>query len=487
MPTKRYKLLQNHPYAKKGTIVEEYERKNSLGRVKVMIPDVQIINIPLGVEHDWLEEMKEEPLKAISLFASGGIGDLALRANGIDVLLANELLEDRASLLARNFPEAQVIGGDIWEKRDEIVEITKSRLGSASLDLVLATPPCQGMSKNGQGKLLQGIRDGKKPKYDIRNQLVIPTLDIICQLKPVTVVFENVPEMENTFIEDESGTPIKIVEYISRRLGKEYVGRAEVVQFADYGVPQRRARLITVFSRHPLLKDHFAKYRTLLPLRTHAKNGENGLQKWVSVREIIANLPPLDSQDKKSATSSIPFHRVPVLDEKKYYWIKHTPPERGAFDNQCINPKCRFQGNPTHGSERDTAGINKAKKDTPLNCLKCGSLLPRPYTEDKTGEKRIMFGYTSSYKRMSWDLPAPTLTTNMSYPCSDHKVHPEQNRVLSLYEAFKLHTLDSFDFVWEHRDGKPAKDTTIREVMGESIPPMGLFLIFKHLCAVSSG
>lgn len=423
-------------------------------------------------------------LRAVSLFASGGIGDLALRANGVRVLVANELLEDRASLLARNFQEARVITGDIWAKKDEIVSTTKRLLGDVELDLLLATPPCQGMSKNGQGKLLQGIREGKKPKFDVRNQLVIPTMDIVCKLKPVTVVFENVPEMENTLIEDENGLPVKIVDYIARRLGPKYQGRAEVVQFADYGVPQRRARLITIFSRHPRLKDYLAENDTLLPPRTHAKSGAEGLMRWVSVRDVIADLPPLDSGNKQTATSSLPYHRVPVLDSKKHFWIKNTPPERGAFDNQCVNPSCRFQGNPTHGSKRDGEGINKASKDTPLYCLKCGELLPRPYTEDEHGNKRIMFGYTSSYKRMTWDLPAPTLTTNMSYPCSDHKVHPEQHRVLSLHEAFKLHTLDRFEYVWEHADGKPAKDTTIREVIGESIPPMGLATIFKHLLGV---
>jgi len=56
----RYRLLQNHPYAKAGTIVDEYERKDYLGRVEVIISDVQIINIPLDVEHEWLEEVKED-------------------------------------------------------------------------------------------------------------------------------------------------------------------------------------------------------------------------------------------------------------------------------------------------------------------------------------------------------------------------------------------------------------------------------------------
>jgi DNA (cytosine-5)-methyltransferase 1 len=53
-------------------------------------------------------------LTAVSLFASGGIGDLALRANGIDVLVANELLPDRCEVLKYNYPETQVLEGDIW-------------------------------------------------------------------------------------------------------------------------------------------------------------------------------------------------------------------------------------------------------------------------------------------------------------------------------------------------------------------------------------
>jgi DNA (cytosine-5)-methyltransferase 1 len=48
-------------------------------------------------------------------------------------------------------------------------------LSGVELDILFATPPCQGMSKNGRGKLLQGIREGKKPSLDSRNRLIIPT------------------------------------------------------------------------------------------------------------------------------------------------------------------------------------------------------------------------------------------------------------------------------------------------------------------------
>lgn len=420
-------------------------------------------------------------LSAISLFASGGVGDLALRESGVDVLVANELLKERASIFRYNFPDTEMFDGDIWDLKDKIVEVTKKKLADRELDIVLATPPCQGMSKNGQGKLLQGIRDGKKPKVDFRNRLIIPTLEIIVKLHPKIVIFENVPEMRDTFIDDENGITVNIIDYIKDRLGKSYVGREEVVEFADLGIPQRRKRLITIFSREEILKEYFKSTGTFIPERTHANRGEGGLKKWVSVRETIGDVPSLNGKSEKLATSSIPFHNVQVLDPKKYIWIENTPPEGGAFHNQCINPKCLFQENPTHGSTRNAAGINRASNDTPLYCLRCNSLLPRPYTVDEDGSIRLMAGFTSAYKRMSWDLPSPTLTTNMCYPSSDHKLHPDQNRVLSLYEGFKLHTLDKFDFEWKHEDGRPARDTHIREIIGESIPPMAISIILKHL------
>ncbi len=425
-------------------------------------------------------------MKAITLFSSAGIGDLAIKKLGVEILVANELLEQRVRLHRRNFPKTEMIQGDVWEKADEIIEKTLSYLDGYELDFVFATPPCQGMSKNGQGKLLRGIREGKKPRFDERNQLIIPTLKIIKALKPKTVVFENVPEMRNTVILDENSNPINLIDYIESELGAAYTGRPHTVQFADYGIPQRRSRLITIYSRDEKLKKHFSLAQSFVPAPTHSNDQSSGLKPWVSVRDTIFHLPPLDAQDAKSATSEIAFHYVPVLDPKKYTWIENTPPEKGAFDNQCINPDCGFQGNLCHGSTKDNNGVNRANEDTPLFCEKCGNILPRPYTMLKDGSKRIMKGYTSAYKRMRWDLPAPTLTTNLSYPSSDHKLHPEQNRVLSLQEAFLLHTLDKFDYEWSYENQERAPDTVIKEVIGESIPPQAIYIILKHMLDVLS-
>ena len=88
---------------------------------------------------------------AISLFSSSGIGDLGLKANGIDTVIGCELLEDRMKLFHNNYPSAKCFQGDIWSLKDEITEYYKATYTESPF-LILATPPCQGMSSNGMGQ-----------------------------------------------------------------------------------------------------------------------------------------------------------------------------------------------------------------------------------------------------------------------------------------------------------------------------------------------
>jgi DNA (cytosine-5)-methyltransferase 1 len=423
-------------------------------------------------------------MKAISLFSSAGIGDLAFQKLPIKVLLSCELLEDRHQVYLQNFPKTFPITGDIWQLKDVIVEKTKELLSGDGLDILFATPPCQGMSKNGRGKLLQGIRDGKKPSLDSRNRLIIPTLEIARALKPRLVIFENVPEMESTLIEDSNGRLVPILELVAEMLGREYVGRGEIVEFADYGIPQRRQRLITVFSREPQFKENLQLLGSLLPARTHSQTKSGELKRWVTVRETISELPALDAKIAATARGKHPLHFVPLLDADKYFWVSNTPPEKQAFDNQCV--VCGFQENPGHYASHDENGINRTSKETPIRCVRCGELLPRPWVREGS-EVRLMKGYTSAYKRMAWDFPASALTTNFAYACSDNKVHPSQNRVLSIYEALLLHTVTDYKFEFKRKDGKPVGAGLIYHIIGESIPPRGLEIIFLHLIDLLNG
>lgn len=144
-------------------------------------------------------------MNAVSLFASSGTGDLWLRTNGISTVIANELLSERAALFQHNYPEAKVFNEDIWKCKDDIVSYYQDHFGAEELVPDPCDAPCQGMSSNGMGEMLNDYRKGLRPKFDERNRLILPALDIIAALKPQWVIFENVPNMQNTLIYDEDG------------------------------------------------------------------------------------------------------------------------------------------------------------------------------------------------------------------------------------------------------------------------------------------
>ena len=435
-------------------------------------------------------------LLGASLFSGAGIGDMGFRAAGIVFVAMCEIEQDRNALARTNFPETQHFAEDINTAQSAFCQAVTSGVAQrkGELFLISCTAPCQGMSKSGQGTLLNNIRKGKRPQLDPRNRLILPALRIICELQPQWVVFENVPEMRNTVIEDDAGKLRLILDIIDEALSPHYSGKAYDIEFADYGIAQRRQRLITVYTRDDTAKELFRKGIDMVPPPTHAKHPKGSMPKWISVVDALKDFPPLDSISAEKATSSMQFHRVPVLDPKKYEWIRHTPPGMSAFDNQCINPQCDCKDNPSHSTNRGDDGINRASKETPLYCAKCGALLPRPYTVEPDGSVRIMSGYTSAYKRMDSSLPAPALTRNLSYPCSDQKVHPYQNRVLSLAEAMTLQTISSYDYKWgpvilmvgnRQVHKKVAPDGLIRLVIGESVPPMFLQLLGEHIINMS--
>lgn len=421
---------------------------------------------------------------AISLFSSSGIGDLGLKENDIETVIACEILPERMKLFANNYPNAKCFNGDIWALKNDIIKAYRSKYKDAPF-LLLATPPCQGMSSNGMGKILNDLRKGLRPKMDERNRLIIPAVEIIKELEPEWVIFENVPNMMNTIIVDNKNQPINIVDYIKLQLYPKYVGVPEIIDVADYGVPQHRKRLITVLTRTAVGKSEFKQHGSLLPSATHAEKDSLLKKHWITLKEAIGNLPPLRAEVGKNIDRNNYLHKVPILDEKKLFWLDNTPEGETAFNNQCINPSCLFNKNKKHGSSQNLLGINKYNANTPLYCEKCGALLPRPYVEDKnTSEKRLMKGYTSAYKRMSWNAPASTLTQNFQFACSDNKVHPTQSRVLSLYEGLIIQSIANYSYSFSIA-GKFVSDSLIRETIGESVPPKIIDLICKHIISIS--
>ena len=119
----------------------------------------------------------------LSLFSNVGIAETYFDEIGIDIVLANEIEEKRCMFFSFQYPQTEMIVGDIrnQEIQNKICQLSKAK----GVDFIMATPPCQGMSSV-----------GKMDPFDPRNHLITNTIDIILNIKPKYVFLENVAAME---------------------------------------------------------------------------------------------------------------------------------------------------------------------------------------------------------------------------------------------------------------------------------------------------
>jgi len=487
-------------------------------------PNTSEVIIYLRQVYDFMElkTLDEETIFcSISTFSGGGIGDAGIEWGcKVPVISACELVPDRAGLIRHNYPDTHVFQGDIWELKQDIIKHAQSKLKDKSPWLFVMSPPCQGMSSNGVGRIRASMAVGKRPKEDERNRLVLPGVEIVEQLKPSWFLLENVRRMENTIITNEKGELENILDMLGRRLHPlGYTIRSAIIDFRDLGVPHHRQRLITIGCRIPEIvkklppvAEIFCKNPSPLhPIRTH---GVHGRFSHISMRESIGHMPALDSLTK-TVDDKDPYHQIPKWNQEHYFCMEHTPEGCTAFDNNtCIS--CGYTANLT--------------KD--VDCLECGKRLPKPQinveewecpdcnftlrksrTACKCGfirpnemkvsrNRRVVRGFKTSYRRLKWDSPASTLTMNSGVISSDMKGHPEQNRVLSVREILLLSSLEAHpgaNYEWDKKyqfrsvdeegglfyngDFKPK---LVRQVIGESIPPLAMNRIVGRLMDLDS-
>ena len=421
---------------------------------------------------------EEVSLVSGSLFSGGGVGDVGIEWGAkIPVLAACELVPSRAALIRSNFPDTKVFEGDVWKLQDAYVSHFKSKLEGKRPWLLTLSPPCQGMSSNGAGRISAAIRQGNRPEEDERNRLILPGINVLEQLKPDWFILENVRRMENTIIRNEKDQPESILDCLARRLHPlGYSIRANVLDFRAYGVPHHRSRLITIGCRIPsLVKEHGSVKsvysKELSPFHPPPTHGSEDNPSFISLRQAIGELPALDARDRLVDPGD-PYHCIPHWNERQYFWMEHTPEGQTAFENdEC--PEC-----------------GQLTKDRTSTSCSCGLSLPRPQLSMGC-ESRLIRGFRSSYRRMWWDKPGGTLTMNSGVISSDLKGHPEQNRVLSIREILLLSTLQnpkwektySFEGIKYGRmkKGDVFSKKLVREVIGESIPPLAMLRIVERL------
>ncbi|POZ61984.1 DNA cytosine methyltransferase [Chromobacterium alticapitis] len=386
-----------------------------------------------------------KPFTFVSLFSGAGIGDYGLKLAGGLCLAACEIDPHRSAVHRAN------IGAHVWGNIREDKENLIATLDGKKIDLLIATPPCQGFST---ANARRGLReDPNHASKDERNHLFFEALYVARKLKPTVIIFENVPNFLVRKIRSENGKMIgRVHEFISASLS-EYVGLQEVICFSEIGVPQRRRRSVAIFVRN----DKFSDPSNIL---TNYLSPEN----WPAqpsgtpsnIIEAINDLQALDGIDETTAISPLdPLHQVPHHSEKHYSWISSIPHGSGksAWEN-----KCSYCGD----------------EQTPIftvHCNNCGAEMKnRPHVANKDGSIRAIKGFKTSYKRMLPNELAPTITTASGHFSSDLKLHPTQNRVLSARECARLQAIpDSFTWPPEQHF---RKGYLIREMIGEAVPPL---------------
>lgn len=164
---------------------------------------------------------------AIDLFSGAGGLFTGVKESGINHILATDFNESACATLKLNHPETKVICGDITlsATKEKIIKNAKQQ----NVDLICGGPPCQGFS-------LAGYRNQEDP----RNQLFRDFLYMVEAIKPKAFVFENVVGI----LSYRKGETFKEIQELFRNIG--YDLEAKTLDFSDYGVPQRRKRVIII-------------------------------------------------------------------------------------------------------------------------------------------------------------------------------------------------------------------------------------------------
>lgn len=404
-------------------------------------------------------------LTAVSLFSGGGLSDLGYELAGFRFLVQVEADKRRAEIGTDNFPDSKWITANVQDSKDAIVREYREASTTQRLDLLTATPPCQGMSSSNPSR---GKRQTPEAQaLEAKNRLVLELLPIAEALNPRVIVAENVRQILTLDVEHEGGRK-KVVDLLTEGLPR-YRVFSGVVNVADYGVPQvrKRALVVAVHEDEPCLERLSGELPW--PRPSHAEQPPDGMRSWLTIRQWLKAMQydSLDASCKEQARGEHPLHYVPAYGSDRYQQVSGIPPYSGrsAYENDTC-PSC--------GHSPVETGL--------VLCPECGGVMNnRPYAE-KDGQPYLIKGFHSSYRRMSPDRPAYTITTNSSHVGSDFKIHPWENRVLSILECADLQTVPRF-YDWNR-----AKDNRtqylIRNLVGEALPPYFTYLHGQYLAAL---
>lgn len=369
-------------------------------------------------------------LTYISLFSGAGIGCYGFHLEGFTCIATNEYIPRRLDIQRFNEKckyDTGYILGDIsseevknrlykeieyWRKHEQLKEV----------DVIVATPPCQGMS----------VANHKKTSNEIvRNSLVVESVSIVRHVKPKIFIFENVPAFMKTLCTDIDGKEKPIGQMLSDNLADSYSIYANIINFKNYGACSSRTRSLVVAVRRDLA-DYFAPIE-LYP--TH--RSESTLRNVVGDLKRLKEYAEIDSDDI--------YHAFRPYPEHMRGWISELTEGQSAFDN--------------------------ADKSRIPHRVENGVVI---HNTNKNGDK---------YRRQIWDKVGPCIHTRNDQLASQNTIHPEDDRVFSVRELMRMMTVpDSFKWVdtdtaelnelsyAEKKAFLKKEEIKIRQTLGEAVP-----------------
>lgn len=241
--------------------------------------------------------MTQKKIKTLSLFSGAGGLDIGFHSAGFDILGCVEINPAYAKTLEQNKGPGRLFGPKLNVHCQDIREFDPTPYVGIGVECVIGGPPCQTFSAAGRRS------GGVLGTNDLRGRLFESYCRILEAISPAVFVFENVYGLPGA----NDGAPWREICTAFAQLGYEL--RAEVVDSADYGVPQHRERLIIVGYRNRELSYEF-------PIPTHGPDSLNGPD-LVSIHDAIKELQ--DPAEPAHEFDGLYGHLLPLVPEGLNY------------------------------------------------------------------------------------------------------------------------------------------------------------------------
>ncbi|WP_439287054.1 DNA cytosine methyltransferase [Lonepinella sp. BR2357] len=376
---------------------------------------------------------KDNKLTYISLFSSAGVGCYGFKLNQFECIATNEIIARRLSIQKLNHKcqyETGYICGDIIQaetKQQIYTEIQRwYELGNDRVDVLVATPPCQGMS----------VANHKKADDEIkRNSLVVESIDLIKIIKPRFFVLENVQAFLKTGCVNQQGEVVAIGDLIVNELGLNYRIAHKIINFKNHGANSSRTRTLVIGVSKELDIDP----EHLFPKAENEK----------TLFELIGKMKSLDWGEYDADDF---YHSFRIYPEHMRAWIKDIKQGQSAFDNADLHKQ-------PHKIVNGKIVLNHSKN----------------------GDK---------YTRQYYDKVAPCIHTRNDQLASQNTVHPIDDRVFSIRELMILMNIpESFQWsnnslaelnalsLDNKRKHSKKTEMNIRQSIGEAVPT----IIFERI------